>query len=109
MLAQLDIMSRGYCGSCGSRLEHPSSEPTLQNNQLTLFENWRPLSGSVISIKRDVKKKAPPSTGGREDFVSRSSPLLCNCVPRFAREGLAGGCLPFLWVHRPVVTTLIES
>jgi len=31
--------------------------------------------GSMSSIKRDVKKKLPPRPEGREDFVSRSSPL----------------------------------
>src|ERR1700674_567680 len=50
----------------------------------------------MSSIKRDVKKKSSPSTGGREDFVSRSSPLHCKSASRFAREVLLLSCLPFL-------------
>ena len=38
-------------------------------------------------MRRDVKKKTPPPTGGR-DCVSRSSPLLCKRASRCRREVL---------------------
>src|SRR4029077_17803470 len=37
-------------------------------------------------------------TGGREDFVSRSSPLHCKSASRFGGEVLLLSCFPFLWL-----------
>ena len=51
----------------------------------------------MSSIKRDVKKKALASTGGREDFCLEIQPTVCKCAPRFAREVLLLACLPSLW------------
>src|ERR1700720_40536 len=51
----------------------------------------------ISSIKRDVKKKVSPSTGRREDFVSRSSPLPVS-VPLDLLERFVVACLPFLWL-----------
>src|SRR4029077_15073339 len=46
--------------------------------------------------KKGCQEKRSPSTGGREDFVSRSSPLHCKSASRFAREVLLLSCFPFL-------------
>ncbi len=46
--------------------------------------------------KKGCQEKSSRSTGGREDFVSRSSPLHCKSASRFAREVLLLSCLPFL-------------
>ena len=46
--------------------------------------------------KKECQEKSSPSTGGREDFVSRSSPHHCKSASRFAREVLLLSCLPFL-------------
>jgi len=46
--------------------------------------------------KKGCQEKSSPSAGGREDFVSRSSPLHCKSASRFAREVLLLSCLPFL-------------
>jgi len=62
----------------------------------------------MSSIKRDVKKKAPPRPEAERIFVSKSSPLSV-CASRFTREVL------LCWVcHSPrfpvtVVTLPIES
>src|ERR1017187_6232862 len=46
--------------------------------------------------KKRCQEKSFASTGGREDFVSRSSPLLCKRVPSMRSRGFALACLPFL-------------
>src|SRR5664279_1641452 len=46
--------------------------------------------------KKGCQEKSSASTGGREDFVSRSSPLLCKRVPSMRSRGFALACLPFL-------------
>src|SRR6266498_4960067 len=50
--------------------------------------------------KKGCQEKSSPSTGGREDFVSRSSPLHCKSASRFAREVLLLSCLPFLFYKK---------
>src|ERR1700730_6598519 len=45
--------------------------------------------------KKECQEKSSPSTGGREGFVSRSSPLHCKSASRFGREGLLLSCLSF--------------
>ena len=48
--------------------------------------------------KKGCQEKSSPATGGREDFVSRSSPLHCKSVSRSSREVLLLSCLPFLYL-----------
>src|SRR6202051_1242068 len=59
---------------------------------------WRRLPPLRLNefYKKGCQEKSSPSTGGREDFVSRSSPLHCKSASRFAREVLLLSCLPFL-------------
>src|ERR1700719_211230 len=45
--------------------------------------------------KKGCQEKSSPSTGGREDFVSRSSPLHCKSASSTSREVLLLSCLPF--------------
>ena len=51
----------------------------------------------MSSIKRDVKKKAPPRPEDEKILVSRSSPLTVS-APRLRSRGFALACLPFPWV-----------
>src|SRR4029077_1996187 len=46
--------------------------------------------------KKGCQEKSSPSTGGREDFVSRSSPLHCTSASPLAREVLVLSCFPSL-------------
>src|ERR1017187_8298276 len=56
-----------------------------------------PSPGVNEFYKKGCEEKSSLSTGGREDFVSRSSPLhYCKSASRFAREVLLLSCLPFL-------------
>src|ERR1700746_2194886 len=50
--------------------------------------------GVKTFYKKECQEKSSPSTGGREDFVSRSSPLHRQSASRFAREVLLLSCLP---------------
>src|SRR6266550_4591942 len=56
------------------------------------------LTGINEFYKKGCQEKSSASTGGREDFVSRSSPLHCKSASRFAREVWLLSCLPFLWL-----------
>ncbi len=102
---------RGFSARFESNFErfsrHPATLPTLSPVlvRLVVFGRIDPCGclcagggwmGSMSSIKRDVKKKSSASTGEREDFVSRSSPLHGKGASRFAREVLLLSCLPFL-------------
>jgi hypothetical protein len=57
--------------------------------------------------KKGCQEKSSPSIGGREDLVSRSSPLSVS-AHRFRSRGFALACLPFLEVSSSVMTTPIE-
>src|SRR6266702_231186 len=59
------------------------------------------LQPNSLFYKKGCQEKSSPSTGGREDFVSSSSPLHCKSASRFAREVLLLSCLPSCSFHRP--------
>ena len=92
----------------GTRFESSSALGRAVQRSVPYSKEFRALSfyvgmSSVISqdpvngfYKKGCQEKSFPSTGGREDFVSRSSPLHCKSASRFAREVLLLSCLPFL-------------
>src|ERR1035438_5661529 len=69
---------------------------TAQRDVFKRCEGSSPLRLRTF-YKKECQEKSSPSTGGREDFVSRSSPLHCKSSSRSAREVLLLSCLPFLW------------
>ncbi|PYV52378.1 MAG: hypothetical protein DMG97_30380 [Acidobacteria bacterium] len=63
----------------------------------------------MSSIKRDVKKKAPASTGGREDFGLEIQPTAVSVLPDSFESFFSGLFAVPLGLHFPVMTTPIES
>src|SRR6266851_9512602 len=97
---------------CDSRPQSPSRQYTwpshfelirsFQHNFEMSDENGLNTQNPRLLVnefyKKGCQEKSSPSTGGREGFVSRSSPLHCKSASRLAREVLLLSCLPFLWL-----------
>src|SRR5713226_8933798 len=76
-------------------LPRPEGEKVLSRDPAH-FTVRVPLDLRERFYKKGCQEKSSPSTGRREDFVSRSSPLHCKSASRFAREVLLLSCLSFL-------------
>jgi hypothetical protein len=77
----------------------PGSNSPKQGTPLGLGRNVT--HGSMSSIKRDVKEKTSPSTGGREDFSLEIQPTVRKC-PSISLEGFCSGlsALPVGFIFR---------
>jgi hypothetical protein len=73
----------------------PAMHPFLRIGSTFLCMRSTPTeTQSMSSIKRDVKKKTPPSTGGREDLCLDIQPTVSTSVPGFGNHRSIGGSWP---------------
>ena len=93
-----DHWRESYAGKTGKSMKAMeltvSQKGSWRKIAITLIDPGSPILNEFY--KKGCQEKSSPSTGGREDFVSRSSPLHCQSASRFAREVLLLSCLPFL-------------
>jgi hypothetical protein len=79
-----------------SNAGHSGNDSSIVSNAVQFADRKFQAENLNEFYKKGCQEKSSSSTGGREDFVSRSSPLHCQSASRFAREVLLLSCLPFL-------------